>query len=148
MPGHVDNQGRLILMFNLSSHRPHGRPLEHVIAYMLWEVDMLVETEKLSHLRNGFLCIVNIEGFSLLKNMDMSAEGRRRSALLSGSIPNRIRTAWLIRGGWLARTLLSATKVVFPKKISKRFSMFKEADLVEHIPKVRRNIGRSFCGGN
>jgi hypothetical protein len=138
MPGMVDNQGRLVIHFYLARSRPHGRPLAHMLAFAMWEVDYLVETETLAHLRNGTIWVCNMDGFSIMKNLDMSADGRKWSSTVSGSFPNRIRGAWIIKTGWLARAILAAGKVLFPKKIAKRFAVVKDSELVNMAPKVRK----------
>lgn len=135
LPGQCDNEGRLLLNFFLARSRPHGRPLAHLLAYSMFEVDYWVETESLSRLRNGCLWICNMEGFSMMKNIDMSAEGRKWGAAVSGNFPNRIRGALIFRVGWLARVILAAAKILFPKKIAKRFTIVKEVDIAAQVPK-------------
>jgi hypothetical protein len=135
LPGAVDNQGRMILTFFMSHSRPQGRLASDLIAFSMWEVDYLVQTEPLANLRNGMVWITDMTGFSLFKHVDMSAEGRKWSDAVSGVFPNRIRAICVIHAGWMLRVVMAAAKLFFPKKLAKRFAVVKEADLLSSVPR-------------
>jgi len=62
-PGAIDKHGRLLHYYWIGKDRPKDRTLEEFYAYFFWQVDILLKTEPLKYLRNGFLFIVNMSGF-------------------------------------------------------------------------------------
>jgi len=65
----------MLLYFFMARNKP-GVPVATMLAFSYWEVDWLVMSEPLARLRNGMIWICDLKDFSLLKNLDFSAEGR------------------------------------------------------------------------
>lgn len=146
--GVVDKEGRMILWLYLGGARPHGRKFQDLMGYAMWEVDYVVETETLARLRNGFVWVIDLTNFSLLKNADLSSDGRKWTAAVSGALPNRVRSIWIMKAGWMFRAIMAAAKLLFPKKMTKRFKMITEADLQELVPRVRFRLFQSAKAQN
>lgn len=132
-PGCVDKHGRLITWFWM---RKMGirRPLSAMMAWSIWESEWLVHTEPLKSLRNGSVWIMDMESFSLFKNIDTSPEGRAWSQSISGCFPTRVRGIQFFNAGIFVRGLMSVAKWVLPKKLMKRMQQIKKSDLDDIVP--------------
>jgi hypothetical protein len=133
IPGCVDKHGRLITYFWVKK-MGIGRPLDAMMAWSIWESEWLVHTEPLKSLRNGTVWIMDMDGFSLFKNIDTSPDGRAWSQAISGSFPTRVRGIYFFNAGILVRGLMSVAKWVLPKKMMKRLQQIKKSDLQDLVP--------------
>jgi hypothetical protein len=127
----------MVLWLFLGGARPHGRKFQDMMGYAMWEVDYVLESESLAQLRNGFVWVIDLAGFNLLKNADLSSDGRKWTSAVSGALPNRVRSIWILHAGWMFRAIMGAAKLLFPKKMTKRFKVITEDDLLILMPKVR-----------
>jgi len=125
-PGAVDKHERLIHYYWIGRDRPKERTLEEFYAYFFWQLDLLLRTEPLKYIRNGFLFVIDMNGFGYAfsrsydcyyslkhplfhiswKNLDVSSKGKEIGFNLTGVFPLRTREFCVVNGGMLVRAAM------------------------------------------
>jgi len=77
--------------------------------------------------------VVDLKGAGLC-NIDISAKGREVHAALQGTFPFRIRAMMVVNGSWVISALLTAAKLVLPKKLYDRIKLMDVSALKGLIP--------------
>jgi hypothetical protein len=106
---------------------PQGRSLTTMLTWSFWETDYLVDSEPLAYLRNGIVYLMDQKDFSMLKNLDTSANGRAWNQMLQGLLPTRIRDIYIWNEGMFFSLLMKTAKWIMPKVFSHRVSVCSPA---------------------
>jgi len=135
-----------------------GRPIEFVImrhnnltspderfmiATIFWKANQFLNAYSLRKLRDGFIWVCDMKGFSIFKNINMTTD-RTTSAAISNAFPFRIRQVFIINGGILLSQILKLAKYILPSKISSRLKSVDLKELKESIDHIPTYIGGDF----
>jgi len=131
--GYRDKMGRMLRIMQMELDRPSLRSLELMYAICFWHIYYLVATEPLNAWRNGTMILLDMKNIGW-HNFDLSSKGRDLSKALQGVFPNRIRSIVLVNGGGFLNALVTAAKLVLPKKMMQRVTTIHVEELKNLIP--------------
>lgn len=131
--GYRDNKERMLRYFLMGIDNPSGRDLEETYVAFFHQTYYTIDTEPLNAWRNGIAIVVDLKGAGLC-NIDISSKGREVHAALQGTFPFRIRAMMVVNGSWVISALLTAAKLVLPKKLYDRIKLMDASALKELIP--------------
>jgi len=131
--GYRDNKDRMLRYFIMGIDNPAGRNFEETYVAFYWQTYYMIQTEPLNVWRNGIGIVVDLKGASLC-NIDISSKGREVHAAMQGTFPFRIRAMMVVNASWIISALLTAAKLVLPKKLYDRIKLMHASVLKDLIP--------------
>jgi len=130
--GGFDKNERLINYIFVAKDDPKKRDINTLYMWGFWETNFMIETEPLSHLRNGHIYVINLAGAGW-SNVDMSSKGREFTKALTGIFPKRMRKVLLFGGGAFLKAAFEVGKHVLSKKLIERVSFVKVEELKDTV---------------
>jgi len=131
--GFRDNKGRMLRFFIMERETTSLRTVEHALLAGFWQTYYRLATEPLNAWRCGMVVIMDMKNAGF-KNIDLSLKGRDILVSMQGVFPFRFRKIIIINGGMVINAILTAAKVVLPKKLVSRIKLMKESELSQVIP--------------
>jgi len=131
--GYRDNKDRMLRYFLMGLDKTSARDLNESYVAFYWQTYYQIATEPLSVWRNGIGIVVDLKHAGLA-NIDISAKGREIYGAMQGTFPVRVRSMMVVNGNWLVSALMSAAKLVLPKKLYDRIKLMDVSRLKDLIP--------------
>jgi len=131
--GYRDNKDRILRYFLMGLDNTSARDLDESYVAFFWQTYYQIATEPLNVWRNGMGIVVDLKGAGL-GNIDLSAKGREIYAAMQGIFPVRVRALMVVNGNWLISALMTAAKLVLPKKLYDRIKLMDASALKGLIP--------------